>query len=346
MDPGKVVLFGSGEISPTAQPIYDELMRGLGSPVRAAVLETPAGFQVNSADVAEEVARFLREHLPNYAPHATVVPARRRGTSASPDDPAILGPLLTADLTFLGPGSPSYAVRQLRDSLTWQVVTCLQRSGHPLVLASAATIAVSAWALPVYEIYKAGEDLHWIRGLDLWGAYGISLVFVPHWDNSEGGARHDTSRCFMGRSRFEELLGLLPPGATVVGIDEHTALCMDAGAARCDVRGRGAVTLSRGRCEERIAAGASFPMTLLGPLRLPEPEEGIPARVQELVSAAAREVEATRTPSEAVLGLVAKREAARGRQDWAAADCLRSEISARGWSVRDTRDGPVVELVV
>jgi hypothetical protein len=90
--------------------------------------------------------------------------------------------------------------------------------------ASAAVVAVSAFALPVYEIYKAGHDLGWQPGLDLFGPYGLKLVFVPHWNNAEGGAELDTSRCFMGRSRFETLRAMLPPDVTVGGFDEHTAL--------------------------------------------------------------------------------------------------------------------------
>ena len=340
MKRGTVLLFGSGETSPVAQPIYDDLMGTLPSPVRVAVLETPAGFQLNSAKVAEDVARYLREHLPNHTPQVQVVPARRRGTPASPDNAEIMGPLAAADMIFLGPGSPTYAVRHLRDSLAWQVVLARQRTGAALVLASAATIAASSWALPVYEVYKAGEDIHWVPGLDLWGRMGLSLVFVPHWDNREGGAKYDTSRCFMGQTRFRDLLALLPPGETVVGIDEHTALSMDASEGHCVVMGRNGVTLLRDGTGQRFESGASFPLSLLGQVRLPAPREGTPALVWELVETAARDLEAARTPSETVLDLVADREAARDRQDWAAADRLRGDIAAEGWGVQDTQEGP------
>ena len=86
----------------------------------------------------------------------------------------------------MGPGSPTYAVRQLADSLAWHRLIARHRVGATLALASAAVIAISALALPVYEIYKAGQDLHWQPGLDLFGAYGLKLVFVPHWNNAEG----------------------------------------------------------------------------------------------------------------------------------------------------------------
>jgi len=341
--PGRVVMFGSGEISSTAQPVYDELLAGLARPAQIAVLETPAGFQPNSREVAEEVARYLREHVPQHAPRVAVLPARRRGTADSPDNAALLGPLFMADVMFLGPGSPSYAVRHLRDSLAWQTVLARHRAGSSLVLASAATVAAGAWALPVYEIYKSGENLHWIRGLDLWGAYGLSLVFVPHWDNGEGGRDLDTSRCFMGKDRFERLLVLLPPEHVVVGIDEHTALLVDAGSGMCTVRGRGGVTLRRAGHEERVEADGSFPMAFLGAMHLPEPGEGIASRVLELIDAAEHALRVASAPPAEVLRLVAEREAARTRRDWAAADWLREEIGRQGWAIRDTGDGP--ELV-
>ena len=47
------------------------------------------------------------------------------------------------------------------------------------IMASAAAIAASAYALPVYEIYKVGEDPHWKPGLDFFSLYGLSLVLVP-----------------------------------------------------------------------------------------------------------------------------------------------------------------------
>ena len=72
------------------------------------------------------------------------MPARKRGTLDSPDEPQVVAPLLEADLIFMGPGSPTYAVRQLSDSLAWHYLLARHRLGAALVLASAAVIAISA----------------------------------------------------------------------------------------------------------------------------------------------------------------------------------------------------------
>ena len=343
--PGLVILFSSGETSASGRRVYDWLFRRLSSPVRMAVLETPAGFQPNSALVAEKVADFLRHHLQNHQPQVSVVPARKRGTPFSPDAPEIVAPLLQANVIFAGAGSPTYAVRQLRDSLAWHTLVARHRLGAAIILASAATIAASAQALPVYEIYKVGDDLHWCPGLDLFGPYGLSLAFVSHWDNKEGGADLDTSRGFIGRARFEELRAMLPPETKVVGIDEHTALIMDLVAATCQVLGHGGVTVCQGEEEQCYLDGQTFAITELGRFRMPGPQADIPLEVWERVQAAQVEAlpEATSQPPPQVLALVEQREAARVCRDWVTADVLRKRITARGWKVRDTPAGPELE---
>ena len=340
--PGSILLFSSGETSAGGQRVYEWLFRRLSPPVRMAVLETPAGFQPNTALVAGKVADFVRHHLQNYQPQVTVVPARKRGTSFSPDDPDIVAPLLQADVLFMGAGSPTYAVRQLQDSLAWHTLLARHRLGAAVILASAAAIAASVQCLPVYEIYKAGADLQWSPGLDLLGPYGLSLCLVSHWDNTEGGAELDTSRGFIGRERFEQLRATLPPEVTVVGLDEHTALVLDLAARTCRVLGHGGVCLCHGGAERRFEHGHSFSIGELGAFRMPEPQEGIPAEVWQRVRAALAEAQASNAPQPPapVLALVQEREAARARRDWAAADVLRQSIAALGWQVCDTRAGP------
>jgi hypothetical protein len=343
--PGYIALFGSGETSASGRKIYEWLMQRLPPPIRAVVLETPAGFELNSAQVAGRVAEFLRWRLQNYQPQVSVAPARKRGTPFSPDDPQIVAPLLDSNIVFLGPGSPTYAVRQLQSSLAWHMLRARHRLGAAIVLASAATIAASAHALPVYEIYKVGEDVHWHPGLDFFGDFGLSLVFIPHWNNAEGGTELDTSRCFMGRSRFEQLLGMLPSDATVVGIDEHTALVMDLAAGKCHVMGTGDVTLLRRGLKIQVGADQDFPISSLGTSYIPEPQAGLPPEVWQCVQATQGQAAAIGVdqPSAEVLALVERREVARARHDWATADALRQQITALGWQISDTPQGSRLE---
>jgi hypothetical protein len=249
--------------------------------------------------------------------------------------------LLRANAIFLGPGSPTYAARQLQGSLAWHALLARHRLGAALIFSSAATIAVGAYSLPVYEIYKVGEDLHWVAGLDLLGPYGLSLVLVPHWDNAEGGAALDTSRCFMGEARFNALRALLPGDATVVGIDEHTALVMDVAAGRYEVLGRGGVTWIRGGDSVHFGSGDTIRLSDFCPLRMPDPQTGIPAAVWETGRAAVANAErdGELQPPAEVMQLVEERRAARERRDWADADRLREAVLAQGWQIEDTPEG-------
>jgi len=342
--PGHVILFGSGETSASGGQAFEWLVRRRADRPRIAILETPAGFELNSAQVAGRVADFLRRRLQNEAPEIAIIPARKRGTPFSPDDAVLLGPLLHANLIFAGPGSPTYAVRQLQDSRAWHSLTARHRLGADVVLASATTTAAGTHVLPVYEIYKVGEDPHWRPGLDFFGAYGLALTIIPHWNNAEGGADLDTSRCFMGKARFAQLLALLPHGITVLGIDEHTALAMDFVTARCDVMGRGGVTVVKAGQEQYFSSGQDFSLTRLGAFQLPERSEGLPADVLEEAWAAQTETDVARPlPPHEVIALVEERQAARARRDWTTADALRRQIAEAGWNVQDTPDGPRLE---
>lgn len=341
--PGTVALLGSGETAAAGGRLFESLAQGLPRPLRVVVLETPAGFELNSDRVAGRVAEFLRVRLANYAADVIQAPALRRGGFLSTDDPRLTEPLLHADLIFAGPGSPTYAVRHLAGSLAWQRLLARHALGAGLAFASAATIAIGRFALPVYEIYKAGHDPFWSDGLDLLGPFGLSLAIVPHWNNNDGGTELDTSRCFMGRERFEAMAAGLPAGTAIVGLDEHTGLVIDLAAGNAAVMGPGRVTVLRDGSEHSFAAGATFALELLGPFRLVDGLSALPpAIVAEALAAEAADAStaAEPAPPAEVAALAQAREAARERRDWTAADELRDRIAALGWQVQDTPEGP------
>lgn len=346
-------------------------MRDLPDSPQLALLETPAGFELNTSQVTGRIAEFIQHRLQNFHPRIQVVPARKRDTEFSPDDPLITAPILEADLIFMGPGSPTYAVRQLRDSLAWYNLLARHRLGAEIALASAAVIAISAQALPVYEIFKVGEDLHWKPGLDLFGQYGLKLVFIPHWNNNEGGEDLDTSRCFMGKARFIRLMRMLPPYMTVVGIDEHTALIMHPAQGSCKVVGSGGITLIhigpshtgassedemagsglaevariRGGHVHQYQSGESFPLKKLGSFVHPEPSIGLPQEVWEQALNVQKGKDTSLAVPLEVKQLADERQTARQNKDWTKADALRDRIIEMGWQVLDTPEGPQLKPV-
>ena len=334
---GPIALLGSGETSLAGGRVFETIAQSLPRPLRIAVLETPAGFELNSPQVAGRVADFLRTRLQNYDPIIDIIPARKRDTPFSPDNAALLGPLARANLIFMGPGSPTYAVRQLQGSLAWDVIRARHRQGAALVFASAATVAVGAWTLPVYEIYKVGEDVHVVPGLDLFADFGMPLSLIPHWNNTDGGAEVDTSRCFIGLERFNLWCAGLPVGHTTVGLDEHTGLILDFETGTCIVSGVSSVSLVRTCAPMIFPVGATFPLAELGQVRLPG-RDGLRPEAWELLENAARAAGPGEAPEE-VLRLAEERRRARLRKDWAASDLLREKIAALGWIVQDGADG-------
>jgi hypothetical protein len=266
---GLIALMGSGETTQSGGRIFDYIASCLEKPVNIAVLETPAGFELNSKKVAGKVVDYLKIRLQNYDPEISQIPARKTEGNFSPNNLEILQPLHHANMIFMGPGSPTYAVRQLASSSALEMVRISHRYGTALVLASAATIAFGSQALPVYEIFKVGEDLHWKTGLNFMQPFGLSLVVIPHWNNNEGGKDLDTSRCFMGKDRFLELCAMLPKDTTVLGIDEQTGVVFDLNSGECVVLGSGKIHLVKRQSEESISAKTKFPLKVLGSFRLP-----------------------------------------------------------------------------
>ena len=343
---GLIALFGSGETAPGAYRIHERVMRELPAPVKVAILETPAGFELNSPAVAGKVGAYLERHLRNYSPRVSIVPARKRGTAFDPDDPDLAEPIFGSDYLFMGPGSPSYTVRQLRDSYAWNALRARNRLGGAICFSSATTVASGRYTLPVYEIYKVGQDLHWIEGLAFFADFGLRLSVIPHWNNNDGGDELDTSHCYMGQPRFDELLAMLPRGVTVLGIDENTGVVIEPMTGECELVGQGGASVLTSEGEQVFESGARFPASALGDWRLPPtPQDGIPGEIWQRACAArdAAEQPVDEPTPQPVLALAERRQAARAERDWTQADALRDEIAAMGWQVHDTPDGPRLE---
>jgi hypothetical protein len=336
---GPIALLGSGETSQAGGWVFDFIARRFPPPVHIAILETPAGFELNSAKVAGRIGGFLEARLRNYCPKIDIIPARKRGTPYSPDEPSLLLPLVNADLIFMGPGSPTYAVRQLKGSIAWDLVRVRHRLGAALVFASAAVLAIGSYSLPVYEVFKVGNEVSAFPGLDLLSDYNLSMSFIPHWNNHDGGDEVDTSRCFVGVERFTQWYDQLPPGHTTLGVDEHTAIIFDFSTRKCSIKGSGGVTYRKSVKQEVFLDGKEFPITKLGDFQVPSNlEDDISPQVLDMVKSADRVPDSTDIPIK-VMRLVNRREQARHHVDWEESDLLRLQIAELGWIVVDTPEG-------
>ena len=236
-----LTIMGSGETSPTMVRVHKELLASFGKAASAVMLDTPFGFQSNADELTERAQEYFRSSVGHELGVASL---RRIGDDALGYERA-MEQLRTADYVFAGPGSPSYALRQWRQSDVPKVLTKKLENGGAVTFASAAALTLGAFTVPVYEIYKVGEDPVWLEGLDLVGALtGIKAAVIPHFNNAEGGT-HDTRFSYLGDDRLRLMEEQLPEGAIVIGVDEHTALQIDFEAATATVVGLGTVTVRR-----------------------------------------------------------------------------------------------------
>src|ERR1700730_9422084 len=265
--PRLFALFGSGETSPVMTSVHQELIARVSDPdVNAILLDTPFGFQENADEIAFRIVAYFRQ---NVGSEITVASFRHSERSTALEVEQFLRSISDANYVFAGPGSPTYAVRHWRNHgvVRDQLVEKVARGGC-LAFASAAAIGLGAYALPVYEIYKVGDDPWWTEGLDVLGEIGVRCAIIPHYNNREGGSQ-DTRYCYLGESRIRLLESMLPDDAVILGVDEYTACIIDVDAQTVTVHGPGGVTVRR-RGTERRWERTTFPFReLLGAASTP-----------------------------------------------------------------------------
>ncbi len=251
--PRLLAIMGSGETSPTMVTTHQRLVARLGpTPVPAVMLDTPFGFQANADVLAERAVTYFRDSVGLDVEVATW---RSAAEAASLTSERSLARLRDAHYVFAGPGSPSYALRQWTGSPVPEALVDKLNRGGCITFASAAALTLGAATVPVYEIYKVGEEPRWLNGLDLLAAAGLPRVaLIPHYDNAEGG-NHDTRYCYLGEDRLAAMEAMLPEEAFVLGVDEHTGLVLDLDAASATVVGRGVVTVRRQGASTTFVSG-------------------------------------------------------------------------------------------
>jgi len=237
--PRLLTIMGSGETAPTMMKPHRDLIARLPGTPNAVVLDTPYGFQENAPELAGRAVEYFRKSVGHPIEVAGL-------TRLHDEDPLTveqgLDRIRRADYLFAGPGSPTYALRQWAGTAVPDIVRAKMRTGGAVTFASAAALTLGRYTVPVYEIYKVGEEPYWLDGLDVLGEIGLNVAVIPHYDNAEGG-HHDTRFCYLGERRLRLLEERLPEDAHVIGVDEHTGVVLDIDANTATVIGNGTVTV-------------------------------------------------------------------------------------------------------
>jgi hypothetical protein len=257
--PRILTIMGSGETAPTMVTTHRMLAAKLPKPARATLLDTPYGFQENAPELATKAVEYFKTSI-----NITLDVA---GLTQMIDADALAverGLQLVADAqyVFAGPGSPTYALRQWAGTPLAGLLTKKLRDGGIVTFASAAALTLGRFTLPVYEIYKVGEEPRWLEGLNILGEVGINAALIPHYNNAEGG-HHDTRFCYMGERRLSMLERELPDDVYVLGVDEHTGVVIDVDAQIATVVGKGVLTIRVKGVSTEIASGEVLPLDRL-----------------------------------------------------------------------------------
>src|ERR1700736_5421207 len=320
--------------------VHQELTARVGQPqLNAILLDTPFGFQPNADEIVARTTTYFRQRVGREISLASF---RHKGRATPLELEQFLARLSEANYIFAGPGSPTYALRHwldtgVRDRLVEKVA-----QGGCVAFASAAAIGLGAYALPVYEIYKVGDDPSWTAGLDLLAQIGVRCAVIPHYNNQEGGT-HDTRFCYMGEARLRVLESMLPDDLLILGVDEYTACIIDLDERSVTVRGRGGVTVRR-RGSERVWKRTTFSLSELqdgsrvdGPVTTVVEMEGVlQERFADIAGAGEQEALQVRgSIAPLVELLISLRNEARRERRFSDADRVRAILAGCGVEVQD-----------
>ena len=252
--PHILAVMGSGETAPTMVTTHRMLAGKLQKSARAVLLDTPYGFQENAPELATKAVEYFQTSI-NLGLEVAGLTEIIGADSLSVERG--LQKVADADYVFAGPGSPTYALRQWSSTQLAGLLSKKLRDGGIVTFASAAALTLGRFTLPVYEIYKVGEDPRWLDGLNILGEIGVNVALIPHYNNAEGG-HHDTRFCYIGERRLSMLERDLPADVYVLGVDEHTGMVIDLDAQNVTVVGKGVVTIRVRGESTQIASGETF----------------------------------------------------------------------------------------
>ena len=330
-----LTLIGSGETSDRLLNLHQSLLSNLRPPC-LAFIDTPAGFQLNTDEIG---AIFIHYFKKNFSLDITLARFRSEADSAA----SAAAILQTSNYIIAGPGSPTYAIKHWRDTTVYQTLVDRLDADAQLVLASSATIAISRYALPVYEIYKAGAAPHWVEGLNLLQPHGLDLAIIPHYDNKEGRT-YDTRYCFMGEPRLLALEKLLPDSTVILGIDENTAGTFDLKKKIVSVIGAGRVTIRHKGKDQHYREGDSFPFERLTPAHAAEAAISHQPLAISQSPISTQSVQSLYVPSH-IKEWARERDQLRAEKKFAESDRLRDRITTIGYSLKDSPTGATFSLL-
>lgn len=236
-------LLGSGEFEPWAEEVDRWL---LSRARRGRVLILPTASAPEGDEVFDRWGRMGLDHYARQTVDARVVPVRTRADAARPD---LVAELEGAAVVFFSGGNPGYLAETLKSSPFWRAVVDHLDRGMAYAGCSAGANALGERATWRVDRVTLGPGLRLFPRTN----------FAPHWDAMD--------RYIPGLK--ERIIGDLGDGATLVGIEERTAMVGDG--RRWSVIGTGGIHVLDNGAWREAAAGQPFVLNRSGPPRHPSP---------------------------------------------------------------------------
>jgi cyanophycinase len=211
--PGALALVGSGEYLPQMDATDRFLLDTLGGPsairidgesARVVVIPTASALELG---MPEHWNNMGVEHFRALGAAVTPVMLLSRDDAR---DPQVLQDLHGADLYYFSGGNPEHVIETLRDTPAWAVIRDGYLAGAVLAGCSAGAMMLGGFTLSVRSVMR-GQPPQWLPALGI--APGI--VVMPHFDRVAD---------FAGPEVFRAILESAPASATLIGVDEDTAL--------------------------------------------------------------------------------------------------------------------------
>ncbi len=227
---GLLVLAGGAEFQKGMDAADKYLIEQAGGPdAPIVILPTAGGADGGEGMAARRGTEWFRQ-MGGRKVEAVMVVDRK-----SANDPALAARIEQAKLIYMAGGSPGFLLDSLRGSAAWQAALKAWEGGAILGGSSAGAMVLTQ---QMYDPSSGGL----VAGLGLVEA----AAFMPHHNG-------------FGRRWFDKLNGLLP-GATMLGVDEKTAIIGNGNNWR--VYGKGWVTVYRAGQPFKFVSGQPLKLTI------------------------------------------------------------------------------------
>jgi cyanophycinase len=235
---GAIALVGSGEYTAAMAETDRALLETLGGPGRGHVALIPAASGLEPGQ-PERWNAMGAAHFSALGARVAPLPLLGRDDASAP---AIVEALGGANFYYFSGGNPEHLTEALADTPAWEVIRARAAAGAAVAGCSAGAMMLGGYVFRV-RLVRSGQPPRWRPGLGL----APGLAVLPHFDRT---------REFLSEEQFRAALAAAPPGATVVGVDEDTALvrlpAQDGAPQRWRVLGRQTVSVFDGSGEATI----------------------------------------------------------------------------------------------